>query len=398
MAQRSTLHRAAEAGKGSRPFRTNMKNVFLCLLGLLLTVAGHEATASNSLDAALKEIRAVDSEGKGNLQATKAWKTVAAADAAAIPLILEAMDGANELALNWLRSAVDSIAERELVAGHKLPLAGLENFLRDTRHSPRARRLSYELIAVADPDTARKLIAAMANDPSTELRRDAVQRMADEAAKLRTARRTNDAISALQSALRAARDVDQIESFAKQLKEMGHPVELPRLFGWLNEWKVIGPFDNTGRAGFEQVFPPEQHIDFRAEYDGKQGKVRWQSFQASGDYGLVDLNKPCGMLKEVTGYACAEVYSDKGRVVELRLGCKNAWKVWLNGRFLFGRDEYHRGVEINQYRLNTELKPGSNVILVKVCQNEQQEDWTKEWEFQLRITDALGTPIAFARP
>jgi len=77
----------------------------------------------------------------------------------------------------------------------------------------------------------------------------------------------------------------------------------------------------------------------------------------------------------------------------VRLGCKNGWKVWLNGKFLFGRDVYHRGVEIDQYRLTAQLQPGRNVILVKCLQNEQTEDWTKEWEFQLRITDAQGTPI-----
>jgi len=42
-------------------------------------------------------------------------------------------------------------------------------------------------------------------------------------------------------------------------------------------------------------------------------------------------------------------------------------------------------------------KPGRNTILVKVCQNEQTEDWTKEWEFQLRVTDDLGTPIDLAQ-
>jgi hypothetical protein len=33
---------------------------------------------------------------------------------------------------------------------------------------------------------------------------------------------------------------------------------------------------------------------------------------------------------------------------------------------------------------------------VKLTQNEQKEEWTKEWEFQMRLTDALGTPIASA--
>ena len=43
-----------------------------------------------------------------------------------------------------------------------------------------------------------------------------------------------------------------------------------------------------------------------------------------------------------------------------------------------------------------QLEPGRNRILVKVCQNEQTEDWTVEWEFQLRVTDSLGTPVLSA--
>ena len=54
-------------------------------------------------------------------------------------------------------------------------------------------------------------------------------------------------------------------------------------------------------------------------------------------------------------------------------------------------------MEIDQYRVNAQLKPGKNTLLVKMCQNEQKEDWTKEWEFQLRVTDALGTPIVSAK-
>ena len=50
-------------------------------------------------------------------------------------------------------------------------------------------------------------------------------------------------------------------------------------------------------------------------------------------------------------------------------------------------------MEIDQYRLSAELKPGKNVILIKCCQNEQKEDWTTEWEFQLRVCDRTGTAI-----
>ena len=108
---------------------------------------------------------------------------------------------------------------------------------------------------------------------------------------------------------------------------------------------------------------------------------------------MVDFNKPFGMLKEVVGYAYTTFESESARPVELRLGCKNAWKIWLNGELVFGRDEYHRGMRIDQYRLPAQLKAGENTILVKLCQNEQTEEWTVQWQFQLRVCDASGTAV-----
>ena len=43
-----------------------------------------------------------------------------------------------------------------------------------------------------------------------------------------------------------------------------------------------------------------------------------------------------------------------------------------------------------------QLEKGTNSILIKLCQNEQKEDWTVQWEFQLRICDATGTAIPAA--
>jgi hypothetical protein len=346
---------------------------------------------------ALRTIRAVGTEGQGNVDASAAWRDLAQGRAQLLPDILEAMDDASPLALNWLRAAVDAIAARELAANRPLPIGQLEKFLARKTHHPRARRLAYELIQQAEPDRAAKLIESMIDDPSTELRRDAIELVLADARRLTKAGRKDEGISRYSTALKSARDVDQVESIAKSMKELGQSVNLIDVFGWLCDWKVVGPFDNTGGAGFEKVFPPEEQIDWKAQYDGKTGKVRWQSHAVTNEAGLVDLNKPLGALKGVTGYACATITSSKDQTVELRLGSKNGWKVWLNGKFLFGRDEYHRGAEIDQYRLKARLKRGENRILVKLCQNEQTEDWTKEWEFQLRITDDVGTPIDLAQ-
>lgn len=365
------------------------------LLTLLLAAGFLPARAANSSDlsAAIQTICCIGPEGRGNAEASLAWKRLAAAPAADLPAILAAMDSANDLARNWLRAAVDTVVSRETAVGHALPLAGLEDFLADRQHNGRARRLAFDLIARVDSAKAQRLIAGMLDDPAGELRREAVQQLMTEAAQAQASGRTDDAKARYRTALQAARDTDQMDAIAKALRALGETPDLRRVFGWLTRWKVIGPFDNTGLAGFAAEYPPEREIKLDAEYDGKAGKVRWRDFETADEYGVVDLNKPLGALKEVTGYAYAEFDVAQAQPAEIRLGSENAWKVWFNGRFLFGRDEYHRGREIDQYRLPVQLKAGRNTILVKVCQDQKVEEWTVEWLFQLRVTDSLGTPI-----
>ncbi len=50
-------------------------------------------------------------------------------------------------------------------------------------------------------------------------------------------------------------------------------------------------------------------------------------------------------------------------------------------------------MRIDQYRLPIQLQKGKNTILVKLCQDEQEKPWTKEWQFQLRVSDATGAAI-----
>ena len=243
----------------------------------------------------------------------------------------------------------------------------------------------------------------MLNDPSVELRRDAVQRVIDEGAALKKANKETEATKTYQNALNAARDIDQIKTCSTALQQLGETIDLPRHFGFLMHWNVIGPFDNTQRKGFGTVYPPENKINFSASYDGKSGKVRWGEFVTADEYGMVNINKaypgPGDGLKEVTAFAQTEYHAAEARDVELRLGCKNAWKIWHNSKLVFERDEYHRGARIDQYQLKIRLAKGRNTLLVKLCQNEQKESWTKEWQFQLRVCDATGTAVlAKTRP
>ncbi|MFO0928985.1 MAG: hypothetical protein U0736_18520 [Gemmataceae bacterium] len=52
-------------------------------------------------------------------------------------------------------------------------------------------------------------------------------------------------------------------------------------------------------------------------------------------------------------------------------------------------------MRIDQYTIRVALRKGLNTLLLKVCQNEQSENWAQDWKFQLRVCDAVGAGVPF---
>ena len=346
--------------------------------------------ADPSLAKNLERVRAVGPKGEGHREAGQAAKALSQADGAELPVILGAMDGASILAENWLRGIAEAIAQKQTASGGKLPVAQLEKFLAETKHSPHARRLAYELIASADNSAESRLIPKLIDDPSLELRRDAVALALVDAAKVSG---KEAAVAAYQKAFHAARDNDQIKQAADKLKELGATVDLPLHYGFVMTWQIIGPFDNVEDKGWNIAYPPEEKVDLAAKYEGQKGEVRWFQTTTKDEYGIVDLAKVLDKHKGAVAYAYTEFIAEKEQNVDLRLGCTNANKIWLNGEELTANHVYHAGQEIDQYIGSGKLKKGKNGILLKICQNEQTEAWAQNWQFQLRVCDKIGTAV-----
>src|SRR5262249_37763205 len=119
-------------------------------------------------------------------------------------------------------------------------------------------------------------------------------------------------------------------------------------------------------------------------------QLRWVEHTTADPYGMVDLNKALGKHMGVVGYGFAAIESPRERPIEIRVGSNNAIKIFLNGKQVFFREEYHHGMRMDQYAGRGTLKAGRNEVLIKVCQNEQKDDWAQKWGFQLRVCDALG--------
>lgn len=366
----------------------------LAALFLLSTVSLSAAEKAPKKTSPLETLRAVGPKGAGHEAASAAWQEVAKGDASKLPEVLAALDGASPLAANWIRSAVDAIAERELQRGGKLPIEQLQAFVFETKHEPRARRLAFEWLTRVDPTTPDRLVPKFLNDPSVEFRRDAVARLLSQATALKEKKVDKDAETIYATALTGARDFDQVDEIVKALRGMKQRVDVPAHFGFILDWKIVGPFDNTDEKGFDVAYPPEHKIDLTASYEGKdKAQIRWIDHATLNDMGKVNFNKALGKANGVIAYAYSELIVDQAQEVDVRVGCICAVKVWLNGQLIDSRKVYHSGSKTDQYISHAKLKPGKNSILVKVAQNEQKETWAQEWDFQLRVCDAVGTAV-----
>ena len=377
----------------------NCRQVFVAILNdrfravfLIFVLAAGQCSAA-SFDDNIKSILAIAAEGQGHPAAIAAVKELSQGPAATLVPLLKAFDRANPLAVNWLRGVVDAVADRQLKATGKLPAEALEAFVKDTDRSAEARRLAYEWLIKVDQAASDRLIPGMLHDASPEFRRDAVERLIAGATTAKESKDAAKAESLYRQALEGAVDEDQVKAIVGPLREMGHKIDLQKHFGFLTEWHLAGPFDNTAFKGFDTVYPPEKGVDLAAKYEGKMGDVTWEKYSTADEYGVFNIAKQTSPYKGAVMYATTTFTTDKAQSVEFRLGTPNAWKLWINGELMFGRDEYHRGTQLDQYRVKAKLRPGKNTILMKICQNEQTDEWAQDYKYQIRVCDSTGAAI-----
>ena len=367
-------------------------------VGLIVALCNTSLCVATEIDQLTATIRSVGPKGEGHVAAQQAWKSLAVQPASELPNVLDGFKGANNLAANWLRGAVDSIAQAALNDSKTLPEKDLRAFIINHDNAPLARLTAYEWLMRVNPQIREELLPHFLNDNSLELRRDAVASLLQKAKLSAKGDDSNTTIEDYRTALKYARDLDQIDEITKQITDLGGQVDLPRHFGFLLDWHVVAPFDNTNKKGLDLEYSPEKtassSINSKASYEGKMPGLKWKATTSGERFGIVDLNGIyTDKYKGAIAYAHTTFESSAAQKVQLRLGCINANKIWLNGALLTRNNVYHANMLIDQYIVNATLKKGTNNILLKIAQNEQEEEWAQRWQFQLRICDANGTAI-----
>jgi hypothetical protein len=163
-------------------------------------------------------------------------------------------------------------------------------------------------------------------------------------------------------------------------------VSLEPVMNFITRWQVIGPFDNPraeegeGTVGLEIPYPPERSINLEAEYEGMRGEpVRWREV-GTDENGYLNFDALFALNEQTCAYAAAWIESPDSRVVDCFLGSDDWVGVWLNGERVHA-NVLHRPAEPDQDHIRLRLRPGQNLLLVKVG------DDYGGWGMYLRIPD-----------
>ncbi len=183
----------------------------------------------------------------------------------------------------------------------------------------------------------------------------------------------------------------QVETMLAQARlRLGDPEAVHKRFedlGYVTHFRVIGPFDNEGKAGFDTETPPEQKRmeapDLLAHYQGREHLVEWRELPDIVRSGFVSMGAVLRPLENVCGVAETFVKSDKARPLSLWVGAGGAVKVYWNGAPVL-RDAAYRQPSPDRDVVMVGAHAGWNRVLVKVCTANGP------WGFQLRLGDEHG--------
>jgi hypothetical protein len=378
------------------PFYVRQVVLHLALWFLLLCPAIH-AEQSDDVADHIAAILQTGPNGAGSAAARRASDALSQHELEILPQLLTAMDTPNAIAANWLRTVADPIVERGLESKTTdWPVEFLKEYVSDAKRRGRPREWALDLLERLEPEFRAQWIRTRLDDPAFRFQAVAAALAAGE--KALAENRNDEARSEFRKAFQHARDAGQVTQASTQLKALGENADVAAHLGLMTDWRLIGPFDAPEKTGYETVFPPEQKLDLAASYPGKDGvEIKWIEHRTADVLGTVNLNDALAATREAVGYAYAEIEVAADRPAELRCGADDNCTIWLNGRKVFGRDQWLNGTRFDRFITPVSLKAGRNTVLVKICQGPQHRDpeVPNNWTFQIRLCDADGLGIEF---
>ncbi len=150
-------------------------------------------------------------------------------------------------------------------------------------------------------------------------------------------------------------------------------------------WQLLGPFPSDGDTGHARIYPPEtEAVALGKEYNGVNGKIRWQLHRSTSD--RVDLQKIFDHGEAGVAYAVCWIKPAWRTRAILATGSDDGIKVWLNRKLVLDRAVHREAVPADD-KTPVTLEDGWQELLVKV------DNRFGTWAYYLDLLDTFGKPL-----
>jgi hypothetical protein len=153
--------------------------------------------------------------------------------------------------------------------------------------------------------------------------------------------------------------------------------------GFITQFMALGPFPNkSGLALDRTIWPPEEGIDLKAEYDGAGGKIKWVPLGSGDIYSgfWPDLGHALRTSNGGTGYLLACVNAPRALAAEMQVVSAGGIAVSVNG------ENVGSGEREGYFTFPVQLQAGDNVLLLKSTAPPGN------WRSLCELHPALGGP------
>ncbi|MDP2342615.1 MAG: transglutaminase domain-containing protein [Deltaproteobacteria bacterium] len=164
-----------------------------------------------------------------------------------------------------------------------------------------------------------------------------------------------------------------------------HERELLRSLEVLDQWQVVGAFDNDQGKGFLTVYPPEEAIALDDEMKGRVVNVRWRPAPLTR-FGSVPLEDIVSPSSQSVAYLATWVTSPRAQDASLVLSTDAPFRVFVNGA-LAGELQKVDAFGHDSFVVPVRLAAGGNQILLKSAVENGG------WNVRARLVDAAGAPL-----
>lgn len=164
-------------------------------------------------------------------------------------------------------------------------------------------------------------------------------------------------------------------------------IEAFNKIGSLENWQIVGEFENISGSGFNKKYAPVNSPDSTKIFINKLGaSVNWFRLPPNRRDKWIDIQYPL-MLKETICFAQTFVQSDDERTIQLRVGTSGSLKIWLNDCEVFAEPK-ERNNDLDTYIVEVKINKGYNRLLLQIGESE-----LNRLNFLARITNDNGDPI-----